>query len=117
MECRGGKKEKGVGFSSPVVGSGPLMGQALIPSRRDPERNRPEAKEEEEEAGGGHRTSPFGERKSVVKLLSEGGLFDRDDRGVSNCLSIKMTITFVFFSFEIGAGVESIFSPDPSDQG
>jgi hypothetical protein len=28
------------------------MGQALIPSRRDPERGRPEAKEEEEEEGG-----------------------------------------------------------------
>jgi hypothetical protein len=52
MKCRGGKKEKGVGFSSPVVGSGPLMGLALIPSRRDPERGRPEAKEEEEEGGG-----------------------------------------------------------------
>jgi hypothetical protein len=52
MKCRGGKKEKGVRFSSPVVGSGPLMGLALIPSRRDPERGRPEAKEEEEGGGG-----------------------------------------------------------------
>ena len=58
MKCRGGK-EKGVGFSSPVVGNGPLMGQALIPSRRDPERGRPEAKEEEEE----NEAPPLGKEK------------------------------------------------------
>ncbi len=50
MKCRV-EKEKGVVFPSPVVGEGPLMGQALIPSRRDPERGRLEAKEEEEEGG------------------------------------------------------------------
>ncbi len=44
---QGGGKKRGLGFSSPVVGNGPLMGQALIPSRRDPERGGQDAKEEE----------------------------------------------------------------------
>ncbi len=36
-------------FSNPVVGNGPLMGQALIPSRRDPERGGQDAKKNKEE--------------------------------------------------------------------
>ncbi len=51
----------------------------------------------------------------MVKPLSDWGLVDLDDRGVSNCLSMKITLTFVFFSSGICAGAELIFSPDPSD--
>ncbi len=67
MRCRG-EKEKGLEFSSPVVGNGPVAGQALIPSRRDPERGRQEEKGEE---GGGEIRSSRGERNKVVKLLLE----------------------------------------------
>ena len=68
MKCRGGTKRKGGKFSSPVVGNGPAVGQALIPSRRDPEGSGQKAEEYEGEE---ELCSPFCEKNRVVKLLSE----------------------------------------------